>query len=119
MMDKRGCNSPLSLILHNPTQHIEVRLRLTCKAVFNGPVSCLTAFILFSYFIPLRFSPRSRFALQSAHTRPLIYNKFVLLLTSSFGCRKKRFKAEIQVRYHDQDTAVRRSEKLITGNGLY
>ena len=29
------------------------------------------------------------------------------------GCRKKRFKAEIQVRYHDQDTAVRRSEQLI------
>ena len=48
MMDKRACNSPLSLILHNPTQHIEVRLRLTCKAVFNGPVSCLKAFILFS-----------------------------------------------------------------------
>ena len=64
-------------------------------------------------YIPLRFSPHSRFALQSAHTRPLIYNKFVLLLTSSFGCRKKRFKAEIQVRYHDQDTAVRRSEQLI------
>ena len=40
MMDKRGCNSPLSLILHNPTQHIEVRLSLTGKAVFNGPVSC-------------------------------------------------------------------------------
>ena len=35
------------------------------------------------------------------------------MLTSSFGCRKKRFKAEIQVRYHDQDTAVRRSEQLI------
>ena len=30
----------------------------------------------------------------------LVYNKFVLLLTSSFGCRKKR-------------EAVRRSEQLI------
>ena len=40
MMDKRGCNSLLSLILHNPTQHIEVILSLTGKAVFNGPVSC-------------------------------------------------------------------------------
>ena len=34
-------------------------------------------------------------------------------MTRSFGCRKKRFKAEIQVRYRDQDTAVRRSEQLI------
>ena len=51
--------------------------------------------------------------MQSAHTRPFIYNKFVLLLTNSFGCWKKRFKPEIQVRYHDQDTAVRRSEQLI------
>ena len=51
--------------------------------------------------------------MQSAHTWPFIYNNFVLWLTSSFGCRKKRFKAEIQVRYRDQDTAVRRSEQLI------
>ena len=70
--------------------------------------------------------------MQSAHTQPFIYNNFVLWLTSSFalvasllaevshdeasreiGCRKKSFKAEIQVRYHDQDTAVRRSEQLI------
>ena len=40
MMDKRGCNPLLSLILHNLTQRIEVRLSLTGKAVFNGPVSC-------------------------------------------------------------------------------
>ena len=41
------------------------------------------------------------------------------MLTSSFGCRKKRFKAEIQVRYHDQDTAVRRSEQLINVNNVH